>query len=145
MTRVCCNRSQADLLAGPVRPVFRDSLSDETRLGATKPFPEGGEGSRKRPPSRIAPPTNIGESAMNNEPIGTGATTAEVWQMAQRRRTAEMATLFGRPADDGARRRRLALPTLLVALVAAVAVWALAGPPLHPGKTVVATIYAKAR
>jgi hypothetical protein len=82
---------------------------------------------------------------MNSEPIRTGASTAELWQMAQRRRTAEIATLFGQPSDDGTRRRRLAIPTLLASLVAAVAVWALAGPPHHPGKAVVATIYAKAR
>ena len=92
----------------------------------------------------MASPNNIGESTMNSEPIGTGASTADVWQMAQRRRTADMATLFGQPGDHSTR-RRLVIPTLLASLVAAVAVWALAGPPLHPGKTVVATIYAKAR
>jgi hypothetical protein len=93
----------------------------------------------------IISPISIGESAMNSEPIGTGTSTAEIWQMAQRRRTSEMAALFSQPRDDGTRRRRLAIPTLLASLVAAVAVWALAGPPLHPGKTVVATIFAKAR
>jgi len=93
----------------------------------------------------MATPNNIGESAMNSEPIGTGASTAEIWQMAQRRRTADMATLLGQPGDHGTRRRRLVIPTLLASLVVAAAVWTLAGPPLHPGKTVVATIYAKAR
>lgn len=86
---------------------------------------------------------------MNSEPIGTGASTAEVWKMAQRRRGADMATLFGKPADDPVRpatagRRQLAIPTMFAALVAAVAVWALAGPPLHPGKTVAAIMYARA-
>ena len=142
MTRVCCLGSHA---ASPVRRVFRDSLSDETKLGGDETISRGGEGSRKRSPFRIASPINLGESVMNSEPIRTGASTAELWQMAQRRRTAEMATLFGQPGDDGTRRRRLVIPTLLASLVAAVAVWALAGPPHHPGKTVVATIYAKAR
>jgi hypothetical protein len=86
---------------------------------------------------------------MNSEPIRTGAGTAEVWQMAQRRRGTDMATLFGKPANEAvrpaaARRRRLAISTVFAALVAAVAVWAVAGPPLHRGKTVAAIMYARA-
>ncbi len=85
---------------------------------------------------------------MNSEPIRTDATTAEVWQTAQHRRAADIATLFGDPAGVEHRppaiRRRLVIPTVFASLVVGVAVWAIAGPAAQPTKTLVAIKYARA-
>ncbi len=80
--------------------------------------------------------------------IKTDISSDEVWQAAQRRRAADIAAALGR-ADGSAAptdfRRRLAIPTVLASLVIGVALWAVAGQPVHPNKTLVAVQHARAQ
>jgi hypothetical protein len=78
--------------------------------------------------------------------IKTDLTTAEVWQLAQLRRTADLASSlqsssFPTPARSG--RRRMLLPTVFASLVLAVAVWSVAGQPRHADKTVALLAHTK--
>jgi hypothetical protein len=70
---------------------------------------------------------------MERGPIRTD--TAEVWQDAQRRRTADIAALFEkRRPKTGAilpARSRLAIPTVFASLAVAAVVWTVAGAPMH--------------
>jgi hypothetical protein len=80
--------------------------------------------------------------------IKTDINSAEVWQAAQRRRAADIAAALGRADRSAARtdfRRRLAIPTVLASLVIGVALWAVAGQPVHPNKTLVAVQHARAQ
>jgi hypothetical protein len=63
--------------------------------------------------------------------------TAEVWQAAQRRRTADIAALFEkrRPKTGTIMpRRRLAIPTVFASLAVAAAVWTVVRAPMHHNK-----------
>lgn len=114
--------------------------------GPTKPFCLFHENRPKRIARRMRLLINSGKSIMGT--IKTDISSDEVWQAAQRRRAADIAAALGH-ADGSAApshfRRRLAIPTVLASLVIGVALWVVAGQPVHPNKTLVAVQHARAR
>jgi hypothetical protein len=136
------------LVTGPSLPTefISSSYSDETLQRPTKPFCLFQENRPKRIARRMWLRINSGESIMGM--IKTDISSDEVWQAAQRRRAADIAAALGR-ADRSAAptdfRRRLAIPTVLASLVIGVALWAVAGQPVHPNKTLGAVQHARAQ
>lgn len=79
--------------------------------------------------------------------IKTDTRSAEVWQSVQRC-AANIGAALGQADGSTAPtdvRRRLAIPTVLASLAIGVALWAVAGQPVHPNKMLVAVQHAKAR
>jgi hypothetical protein len=107
------------------------------------------------PVSRRSPEKNRGQPAVTDQfgesimaIIKADTSTAGVWQAVLRRRAADIAAALGqadRSATPTDHRRRLAIPTVLASSVIGVALWAVAGQPVHPNKTLAAVQHARAR
>ncbi|MBU6462874.1 MAG: hypothetical protein KGL35_21755 [Bradyrhizobium sp.] len=101
--------------------------------GPTKPFSLFHEDRPKRIARNLRLLIHSGESIMAT--IKTDTSSDEVWRAAQRRRAADIGAAL-RHADESAApadlRRRLAIPIVLASLVLGIALWAVAGQPVHP-------------